>query len=409
MKVLHFSAHDILGGAARAAFRIHKSLETKVDSIMAVNNKLSDEYNVIAPASVSQRFLVKILTQLNYQPAKYLSQNNDLMFSNGLLYTPSQQKTLREVNPDIVNLHWINEGLISINKIRRIDRPTVWTVHDMWPITGGCHYTVGCEAYQSKCGKCPQLKSKRAYDLSTFVFNHKKKLGNKITFVAPSLWMKNCIEKSALFGESQVHQIPYPINLKIYKPRSKNFLRELLGLPLDKKLIVFGAMNALGEERKGFKYLLSAIQHLADLENFRKNTELVVFGSSRPQGELNKIFTTHYLGKLSDELSISLAYSACDAFIAPSTQDNLPNTVIESLACGVPVVAFNIGGMPDMITTGYNGYLAEPFSSVDLAKGIIEVLQNAEVLAQNSRQQAVEKFSPDKVSEQYVKLYSSLI
>ena len=408
MKVLHFSTYDILGGAARAAFRIHKSLETKIDSIMAVNGKLSDEYRVITPSSASQRFLIKVLTQLNYQPGKYLSKNNNLMFSNGLLYTPSQQKILREVNPDIVNLHWINEGLISIKKIKTLNRPTVWTVHDMWPITGGCHYTVGCESYKSKCGKCPQLKSKSAYDLSTFVFNRKKKLGNKITFVAPSLWMKDCIQQSALFRESQVHQIPYPINLEIYKPRPKNFLRELFGLPLDKKLILFGAMN-LQDERKGFKHLLSAIEHLGDLENFVKNTELVVFGSSKPQVELNRVFKTHYLGKLADEFSISLVYGACDVFLAPSTQDNLPNTVIESLACGVPVVAFNIGGMPDMVTSGFNGYLAEPFLSEDLSNGIVEVLQHTDVLAQNSRQKAVQQFSPDKVSEQYLRLYSSLI
>jgi glycosyltransferase involved in cell wall biosynthesis len=331
------------------------------------------------------------------------------MFSNGFVAGSSHDKTLRDFNPDVVNLHWINEGLMSIRKISRLRKPIVWTVHDMWPFTGGCHYTFGCSAYKQKCGKCPQLNSRRDYDLSTFIFNHKKKLKNKITFVAPSLWMKDCIEQSALFCDSPVVHIPYPIDLEVYQPRDKNVLRDLLGLPQDKKLIAFGAMNALAEERKGFKYLLSAIHQLRDSSEIFSNTELVVFGSSRPAAEINGVFKTHYLGKLSDELSLALAYGACDVFLAPSTQDNLPNTVIESMACGVPVVAFNIGGMPDMIENGYNGFLAEPFSSDGLATGISRVLLDSTNFANNARQRALDSFSPDNIAGRYISLYNELI
>jgi glycosyltransferase involved in cell wall biosynthesis len=185
-------------------------------------------------------------------------------------------------------------------------------------------------------------------------------------------------------------------------------VRGLFGLPVDKKLILFGAMNAF-DERKGFKHLINALKLLQGDREVVKNSELVVFGTSRPQNELDKMFKTHYLGKLSDELTISLAYSACDAFVAPSTQDNLPNTVIESLASGVPVVAFNIGGMPDMITTGYNGYLAEPFSAEGLAKGIATILNDGDALGKNAREKAIQNFTPSNVAEQYQRLYSGLL
>ena len=409
MKILHLSSHDIFGGAAKAAFRIHHAVGERMESFMGVNSKLSDDYRISYPGSSSQRFLVKLYTQLNYQPARFIAKDKNLMFSNGLLGTSFYSRMIDSIRPDVVNLHWINEGLISVKNIRNIKLPVVWTVHDMWAFTGGCHYTVSCERYKTKCGKCPQLKSGREYDLSTYIFNIKKQLKGKITFVAPSRWMKDCIEQSALFADSMVHHIPYPVDLNVYKPRPKDVVRDLFGLPKDKKLILFGAMNALQDERKGFRNLMGALKLLQDDSELVKNTELVVFGSSRPQDELNKMFKTHYLGKFSDELAISLVYGACDAFVAPSTQDNLPNTVIESLACGVPVVAFNIGGMPDMITSGTNGFLAEPFSGAGLAQGITKALRDTELLGKNARQKAIEDFTPARIAEQYQKVYAGLV
>lgn len=410
MKVLHFSTNDIKGGAAKAAFRIHQAVEQLVDSFMAVNNKESDEYRILFPQSLTQRTLIKVLTQLNYQPARFLKGDKGLMFSNGLLSSPGQFDILHTVNPDIVNLHWINEGLLSIKRISQFSTPVVWTVHDMWPFTGGCHYTINCEAYKSKCGKCPQLNSRKQYDLSTYVFNLKKRLKNKITFVAPSLWMKRCIEESDLFKDSPVLHIPYPINTELYKPRSKSVIRELFGLPQNKNLILFGAMNALQDERKGYNYLLRALEHLRDDQYLVENTEIVVFGSSRPQDELNKMFKTHYLGRFADELSLSLIYSACDVFVAPSTQDNLPNTVIESLASGVPVVAFSIGGMTDMIESGVHGFLAEPLSSEGLAVGIKTVLMGDRTKwASNSRKKVIDTYLPLLIANQYRDLYNTLV
>jgi glycosyltransferase involved in cell wall biosynthesis len=212
-----------------------------------------------------------------------------------------------------------------------------------------------------------------------------------------------------LFKDNEVHHIPYPIDTDVYKPRHKALLRDMLGLPQEKKLILFVAMN-VHDDRKGYKYLLSALQYLETSKNILENTELVVLGSSRPQEDLNKVFKTHYLGKLSDELSLSLIYSACDVFVAPSTQDNLPNTVIESLASGVPVVAFNVGGMPDMIESGKNGFLAELRSSESLARGIMDIFNGDSVqLSNNARKKAIDTFSPQLIAKRYTDLYESIL
>jgi len=408
MKVAHLSTYDIRGGAAKAAFRIHQALQLKMESYMLVNTRESDDPFVRTVSSGWQRIMVRALIKIDNQPARKIAKEKRLTFSNGFFSTPGQRDNLQELNADIVNLHWINDGLISIGGIRKIDRPIVWTMHDMWPFTGGCHYTIGCEHYKTHCGKCPQLKSTRTRDLSHYIFDRKEKLKGQINFVAPSLWLKKCLSESALFSASPVHHIPYPIDTERFKPRSRDAVREIFGLPTDKKLILFGAVNGIHDQRKGYSYLLSALDQLAQNTSVA-DTELVVFGSSAPQDALIKKYRIHYIGKLTDEISLSLLYSAADVFVAPSTEDNLPNTVIESLSCGVPVVAFRIGGMPDMIDHEKNGFLADPLSGESLAEGIRFVLDgDAAGFSENARRKVITHYDPLIVAEQYLKLYQSL-
>lgn len=410
MRVAHLSTKDIHGGAAKAAFRIHSALNLSIDSFMLVNNKDSDVESIIGPQSAQEKLFIKLKTKFSYEPARFLTKNSRLMFSNGFFSSKRMLKRLNEINPEVVNLHWINESLISLTEIEKLKKPIVWTVHDMWPFTGGCHYTNMCENYKIKCNRCPELKSKGSYDLSTFIFNYKKsKLKREITFVAPSKWMQNCIQDSALFGQNKVYNIPYPIDLDIFKPREKSFLRKLFGLPEEKKLILFGAENATQDARKGFKYLQEALGLISQY-NKNMNIEFVVFGATQSANETKLPFKINYLGKYVDEISLAAIYGACDIFVAPSIQDNLPNTVMESLACGVPVVAFSIGGMPDMIDHNINGYLSTPLSSESLAQGIIQMIEgDSESLSAKSRLKAIEMFSPERVSEKYLTLYKSLI
>lgn len=408
MKVVHLSTNDIRGGAARAAYRIHEALQTQVDSWMVVNSKESENDHVLGPTSRTQSLMIKAKMKFNHEPARMLTRNPRLIFSNGRFSSTKQLAELDRLNPDVVNLHWINDGLISIERIAALSQPVVWTVHDMWPFTGGCHYTEFCENYKVRCGSCPQLKSSAKTDLSTRIFNRKKKLSQKPTFVAPSKWMKACIESSALFQDCKVHHIPYPIDLGVFKPRDKSVLRDLLKLPQDKQLVLFGAENATVDQRKGFKYLKEALDILATQHKGKLDLELVVFGS-RSAGSPELPFPSHFLGKIKDDTTLAAVYGACDVFAAPSVQDNLPNTVIESLASGVPAVAFNIGGMPDMIESGKNGFLAEAFSSTSYAEGILSMLEmRGESLIRTCRATAESLFDPASVAGQYHDLYRSL-
>ncbi len=320
---------------------------------------------------------------------------------------------LRKLKPDIVNLHWINQGFLQIETLAKLPYPLVWTSHDMWGFTGGCHYTGECDRYLHTCGDCPQLNSQKDRDLSRWIWERKAKAWKTIplTIVTPSQWLADCAKASSLFRDKRIEVIPNGLDIQVYKPSDRPYARERLNLPQDKYLILFGAINATGDRRKGFHLLQPALHHLSQTHS-SNNIELVIFGSSRPQQEPNLGFKTHYFGQLKDDIALSLLYAAVDIFIAPSLQDNLPNTVMESLACGTPAVAFNIGGMPDMIQHQHNGYLAQPFDSQDLANGIKWVLENPERhqhLSHQARQKAQEAFTLQIQAQNYLRLFQDVI
>jgi len=319
--------------------------------------------------------------------------------SNGLV------KHISRFQPDLLHFNWIGNGLIPIHHFPAIEQPIIWTLHDMWAFTGGCHYAGDCERYQQHCGACPQLASKREFDLSGWTFRRKQRHWHDQQFqiVCPSKWLAHCTQKSALLKKRPVHIIPYGIDLERFYPIDRAEARQSLGLPQDRQLILFGAMGAESEKRKGFSYLRDALRYIS----LHERPELVVFGDSGKTLTDITGLKTHSLGFLAREDEIIRAYSAADVFVAPSTQDNLPNTVIEALACGTPCVAFRIGGMPDMIDHLRNGYLASPLMTDDLWQGIVWVLEHSEPtqLKQAARKTVEERFNLLAVAEQYVSLY----
>ena len=220
--------------------------------------------------------------------------------------------------------------------------------------------------------------------------------------------MKSQASKSSLFKNTHCKIIPNGIDTERFKPTDQKFARKLLSLPYDKTLVLFGAMDALNDVRKGFQYLLPALQHLSanDLEN---RIEVVVFGAKSSSMETLMGLKVHYIGTLRDEISISLVYAACDVFVAPSREDNLPNTVVEAMCCGIPCVAFNVGGLTDLIVHEKTGYLAKPFSIEDLAKGISWVIDSKErkaILSANSRRRAVTNYDIHRTVDLHLELYN---
>jgi glycosyltransferase involved in cell wall biosynthesis len=413
MKAMLLSIADSGGGAARAAYRLHQALsKTDINSYLLVQNKDTDNPTVVTLQNKLEKGFALLRPTINATPLKTFTSNDSRTYS--LQWLPEKiTSKVGQIKPQLINLHWICDGFLQIETISKFQTPVVWTLHDMWPFTGGCHYSDRCDRYTDRCGNCPQLSSLREFDFSSWVWHRKNKAfkSANLTLIAPSQWLADCARSSSLFQGSRVDVIPNGLDLQLYKPIDSSLARQILNLPQDKDLILFVAMHATSDRRKGFHLLQPALQHLKQLQG-TEDTQLVVIGASAPTLPLDLGFETHYLGTLKDDYSITLAYAAADVFVAPSIQDNLPNTVLEAIACGTPCVTFNIGGMPDLITHQYNGYLVRPFEIADLAQGIHWVLSDRErwrKLSESSRARAEQEFTVEQQANRYRDLFYELV
>jgi len=378
---------------------------------MVVQRKTSDDLTVIGPVSKMERFFNLFRHTVDQIPTWFYKKRTKTLFSPSWLGFSNILRRINEVHPDIVHFHWICSGFIRIEHIAKIKQPIVWSLHDMWAFTGGCHYDEECKGYKESCGNCKVLGSDKENDLSRKIWHRKQKtFGSKkdLVIVALSHWLNECSKSSALLKDKKHINLPNPIDTNIFKPFGKEESRELWNLPKDKKLILFGAMNATGDPRKGFLELSEALNKLTS-----KDVEFVVFGSSEPAVSPNFGFKTHYLGHLYDDVSLITVYSAADVTVVPSLQENLSNAIMESLACGTPVVAFNVGGNSDMIEHKTNGYLAKPFDTDDLAKGIEWILnldnENYTKLCKNGREKVLREFDSQIVAKKYIELYREIL
>lgn len=314
---------------------------------------------------------------------------------------------------DVLHLHWVNFGFLSLDSLRKLfalKKPIVWTLHDMWAFTGGCHYSGDCGHFLTHCHHCPFLKWPSAQDISYRVFEQKKILFQNapVHFVTCSQWLADQVRASALLKDFPVRAIPNPIDTQVYQPLDKPAVRQKLNLPADKALLLFGAMNTQ-DPRKGFAYLAQALNYLAQNHtDFKDQTELVIFGKTDPAVLAQLPFQVHDLGSVKGDAILADIYNACDAMVLPSLEDNLPNTVMEALACGTPAVAFNIGGLSDLIDHKHDGYLAGYRSAEDLAHGIRYVLDRHHQLQTNARQSVLQRFAEATVAGQYQALYQAL-
>lgn len=410
MKILIVNTSDMDGGAARAAYRLHNSLLVAgVDSLMLVQNKSSDDYTVLGSNTKIQKFISKLRPMLDSLPIRFYKNRTKTLFSSSCLPFSNIVDKINEINPDIVHLHWICGGMIRIEEIERIKAPIIWSLHDMWAFTGGCHYDEECKGYEKDCGNCKVLGSYKQNDLSKKVFKRKQKVfDNKknITIIGLSRWLNECSKNSSLLKEKNHINLPNPIDTDIFKPFDKDKSRELWNLPKNKKLVLFGAMGATSDPRKGFNELSIALQNIKS-----KDIEFVVFGSTKPQNAQNFGFKTHYLGNLHDDISLVTLYSSVDVMIVPSLQENLSNAIMESLSCGTPVVSFDIGGNSDMIEHQNTGYLAKPFDTIELANGIEWIINNQDYdkICQNARKKVLREFDSKVVAQKYIELYNKVL
>lgn len=316
---------------------------------------------------------------------------------------------INKSDADIVHLHWLCAEMMSIEDIGRIQKPVVWTLHDMWAFCGAEHISSD-NRWREGYTTTNRPAHESGFDLNRWVWSRKRKAWKKpIQIVTPSRWLADCVRQSALMHDWPVTSIPNAIDTEIWQPVDRTQARKLMGLPQDAKLIAFGAMSGGQAHHKGFDLLLDALGHL---RGQLPGLEIIIFGQSRPKVVPDLGFPIHYTGHLHDDLSLRVLYSAADAMVIPSRMDNLPNTGVEALACGTPVVAFDTCGLPDIVAHQATGWLAKAFDTEDLARGIQWVLADEQRLSrmgQAGREYAVARFSYPVVAEQYKALYQSVL
>jgi len=421
MKITILSTFDNFGGAAIAASRLNKALNTNgLSSNMLVQDKKGNLPDV---ESIAQNWFQKKLALLRFALDRY--QFAFYEKNKGVRFIFSQAKIGVDVSnhllieqSDIIHLHWINFGFLSLNSLEKLfktNKPIVWTLHDMWAFTGGCHYSRECTNYERNCGNCVQfLKKPYKNDLSYQVWERKKEIFSKanLTIVTCSEWLAQKARESSLLKDKTIISIPNPIDTNIFRPIEKSVVTEYFNLSPDKIYILFGAVK-VSDERKGFSYFAEALSILKTLLSVGRQPtiiEILIFGQAQASDFEGLSFKVNILGKLSDLETIAKVYSAATVFVSPSIEDNLPNTIMESMACGTPVVGFEVGGIPEMIDHEKSGYLAKYKSSEDLAKGIYWTLFESDYdeLVNYSIQKVLDNYSEKVIAEKYKKVYQSL-
>lgn len=423
IKILSVCTSDSGGGAARAAYRIHQGVrELGIDSRMFVKNKSTHDENVLALDSFAPKNLFyqafdwtrnKCKNKIQHYRWNQYPQRDKVYMSD--LRSEALHGVFQKLDYDVLHLHWINQRFIPLSRLPK-DKPIIWTLHDSWPFCGVCHYFFECERYKKQCGCCPFLHSDKTDDLSHRVWSQKAEVYKDLNLhvVTPSHWLADCARQSSLFGRFPVMVIPncldvnvyHPLDEKEISPRWRNFQEKRL----EKPLVLYGAMNAATDKRKGFANLLSALQIL-DQRGHGNDFELIVFGANESELGMNVNIPIHYVGYVSDTAELVSLYNLASVMVVPSLTENLSCAIMESLSCGTPVVAFNIGGNGDMIGHLQNGYLATERDDGDLAKGILWCLMQGRenVLSENARKKVVSTYTPEIVCKQYVDLYESLI
>lgn len=418
LKILHLNTYDGNGGAGRACLRLSTALHADgVDSKVAVYYKFGQNPSII---NLSGGLFEKLKAIFNIMAERYLAK-----FFVKALKTPfslqwfgknlKNNRLLKDA--DVIHLHWINHGFLSpkfLAVLDELEKPIVWTFHDSNAFTGGCHVRYSCEHFHQQCGNCPLLKFSGPNDISNRNWNRKQKAYSKLNFhvVAPSTWMSSSVKQSSLLGVRAVTVIPNTIEVDVFKPYVKSEAKKILKIGADKFVIMSGFMPSKNDKHKGTDYLIEALNELASREEIdNSKIELVIFGNKDTKNMPEFPFKTTFLGTINKDEHLAKCYSAADAFILPSLEDNLPNTVMESLACATPVVAFKTGGIPDMVKHLQNGYLADYKSSSDLADGIewLFLHEERELLQKEARRTILTHFAPTVIAQKHIELYQRLL
>lgn len=414
MKIAVVNKWDIGGGAARAAWRLASKLQQTHDLTYFVNVKESNFDYVQLVEHFTGREEEEGLCQW-----KKIDENrtdvSSTYFSSS--FVTLDDEVITEICAhDVINLHWV-EKFISPDTLKKFadsGKPIVWTLHDERPFTGGCHYTNGCYEFATNaCRNCIQLKDNSDRLAHEVLTEKLAALENaNLTIVTPSKWLGEQAKKSELFGKHRVEVIPNSLEIDIYKPTDKTLAKKQLGIDPNEFVILFGAQSAK-EKRKGFDELVKATEHFDKLRQglSAKPVRILTFGEAAIEG-WNISIPIQSLGTISEDDKLALVYSAADVFVIPSKEDNLPNTILESMACGTPVIGFDIGGIGDLVKNDKTGYLVPLVSATGLAQAMLNTLieeQSSLELSANCIDFSRKKFDQNVQSHKYLDLFNNLL
>lgn len=404
MKVLLINQSDVIGGAGISGYRLHQLLLLRnISSNLLVDRRKIGEIEI--HLIKRYRSLDNLIDRLGNQLGlNYLTIRNSFSIIDTDLYQLA----------DILNFHNLHGGYFNYLTIPKLTyrKPAVFTLHDMWSFTGHCAYSFECDRWKIGCGQCPHLDTYPAVprDNTTLEWKLKRWAYNRssLTIVTPSAWMANQA-KQGLLGHFPIHHIPNGLDVSAYQPLDPFMSRAALGLPKDKQVLFFTAQS-LQDPRKGSDLLITALQKLPD--TLKSDLILMTMGDGHEALAQEIDIPLMPLGYIGGDRLKALAYSAADIFVFPTRADNLPLVVQESLACGTPIVSFDVGGVPEMVRSGVTGLLAKPEDPEDLAAKIVEILEDDSRLAhmsQQCREIAVTEYSVELQADRYIALYRQVI
>lgn len=423
MKVVHLNTLDEDGGAAKAVQRLHSALvAVGTDSSIAVSRKTGDDPRVRRVGEGGALMEARLLaSDAAHKALQYAVHADEAFgFDFGLLGPSTAALRTAVQGADVINLHWVR-GLISTGQIRALaavsGAAVVWTLMDLAPFTGGCHYSHGCQKYRDRCGACPRIASGHDYDLSRITWQRRAdNLRNlELVVIGGNQWILDRAAESSIMRHARFEKIPLPLDLDIFRPFDQVVARHVLGLPTE-PWIIFLAAQKLNQVRKGFAHALDALRAMraesGETASINGRDVLVVTAGRADPATLQSIPYPHrHLGRLDDDRSLALGYQAADLFLCPSIEDAGPMMVSESLACGIPVVAYDVGSAQEWIANSERGYVATLGDPRDLGHGMVNLLQAANwpAMRQACRSFAEGAFAPSFVAARYHEVYQSLL
>ena len=400
LRVVHVSAYDTVGGAARAARALHEAmLDAGIDSMMLLGRKDAPDATTHTPHP--RKFVVageldRLLWRTTRSPRP--------TWRSPALFGAVSAKTVRGLGADIINLHWVTNGLLTIRQIGKLPSPAVWSMYDMWPFSGTEHYHAEPNRYEHAYAKATRPRDESGFDLDRWTWQRKRRhWRTPIAMVPASQWLETAVQSSSLMAHWPVRRIPHLIDTERHRPTDRWLARDYFGLPRDRPLIAFLATAGIRDERKGWIYLREAVERARSAGS---DVEVIVIG---PKTDDPQPFPVHWLGPMQTEHALSLAYAAADVVATPSVQDTMPLSAMEAQSSGRPVVGFAVGGLPDIVEHEVSGYLAPAFDTTALSLGLMRALGQSDALGAAARLRAEELWSPGAVVAAYVDLYGELL